>query len=75
MHKNAPRSDLHAPEIQTAVVFDNVERDEHRFECIVGAIENMDTISMTAMFSLRMVPTSEGNWAIAVSMVICLRRV
>jgi hypothetical protein len=29
----------------------------------------MDTISMTAMFSLRMVPTSEGKWAIAVSIV------
>lgn len=28
---------MHAPEIQTAVVFDNVERDEHSFECIVGA--------------------------------------
>jgi hypothetical protein len=23
--------------IQTAVVFDNVKRDKHRFECIVGA--------------------------------------
>lgn len=37
MHNNAPRCDLPAPETQTAVVFDSFERDEHRFECIVGA--------------------------------------
>jgi hypothetical protein len=37
MHKNAPRRDLHAPEIETAVALERVECDNCRFEGVVCA--------------------------------------
>ena len=63
MHKNSPGCKLHAPEIEAPVALECVEH-------VYAPMENMDTIWMIEIFSMRMAPTFGGRLVMSVSIII-----